>query len=187
MNRFLFLLLGLLAVLPAGAQVQGRSSGVIGSRDTVEIRVFREDDLTTQGQLSSSGTITMPLIGAVRLRGLSTDSAARVIEARLRDGYLVDPQVSVSIESRVRRVITVLGEVQNPGVFELSADRRLSLVEAIGMAGGMTRIANAKKVTLKRRGSAEPVRINVKDITSGRAKDLVLREGDIITVPEGLF
>lgn len=187
MSRILLIFIAVLAALPASAQGDARASGVIGSRDTVEIRVFREDDLATRGQLSPNGTINMPLIGAVRLRGMNTDSAARLIEARLRDGYLVNPQVSVSIESRVRRVVTVLGEVQNPGVFELSADRRLSLVEAIGMAGGMTRIANARKVTLKRRGSAEPVRVNVRDITSGKARDLTLREGDIITVPEGLF
>ena len=71
------------------------------------------------------------------------------IKAKLKDGYLVNPQVSVSIEARVRRTVTVLGQAQNPGVFELPADRKLTVVEAIGMAGGATRIANTKKITLK--------------------------------------
>jgi polysaccharide export outer membrane protein len=95
--------------------------------------------------------------------------------------------VSVTIEERVRRSVTVLGQVRDPGVFRLSADRRLTLVEAIGMAGGMTRIANARKVTLKRGDGGATQILNVKDITAGRAQDVVLRDGDVITVPEGLF
>lgn len=184
---FLAILLSGLFGMPLLAQNEGRSSGIIGSRDTVEIRVFREGELTTRSQLSGSGTVTMPLIGAIRIRGMSTDSAASLIERKLRDGYLVRPQVSVSIEARIRRTITVLGQVREPGVFELSTDRQLSLIEAIGMAGGMTRISNPKKVSLKRRGSAAPIRVNVKDITAGKASDITLREGDIITIPESLF
>ena len=181
------MLLGLLsAVLPAQSTGAGRSSGIIGKLDTVEIRVFREDELTTAGQLSPDGTISMPLIGAVKLAGLTTDQAAAAITAKLKDGYLVRPQVSVSIEARVRRTVTVLGQAQSPGVFELPADRQLTVVEAIGMAGGATRIANTKKISLKRKGG-EVRQVNLKDITSGKAADIVLRDGDVLSIPESLF
>jgi polysaccharide export outer membrane protein len=170
----------------AAADEAARASGVIGSRDTVEIRVFREDELTTRGQLSADGTVTMPLVGPVRLAGLTTDAAAALIERRLQDGYLVRPEVSVSIEGRVRRTVTVLGQAQNPGVFELAANRELTLVEAIGMAGGMTRIANPRKVTLKRRGG-NPLPVDVRRIAAGGSADIVLRDGDIINIPESLF
>jgi polysaccharide export outer membrane protein len=172
--------------LQGQSAASGRSSGVIGKLDRVEIRVFREDELTTSGQLSADGTIRMPLIGAVRLSGLSTDQAAAAITARLKDGYLVNPQVSVSIEARVRRAITVLGQAQNPGVFELSEDRRLTVVEAIGMAGGATRIANTRKITLKRSDGRIQM-INLKDITSGKVADVALRDGDVLSIPESLF
>lgn len=179
--------LGALAsLLPGQSTGAGRSSGVIGRLDTVEIRVFREDELTTAGQLSADGTISMPLIGAVKLAGLTTDQAAAAITAKLRDGYLVRPQVSVSIEARVRRTVTVLGQAQSPGVFELPADRQLTLVEAIGMAGGATRIANIKKISLKRR-DGQVQQLNLKDITSGKAADIVLRDGDVLSIPESLF
>jgi protein involved in polysaccharide export with SLBB domain len=188
--KFILLLCALLGVLAAFSNGQtpegGRASGVIGQRDTVEIRVFREDDLTTTGQLSGAGTITMPLIGSVKLAGLTTDSAAKVIEAKLKDGYLVKPQVSVTIEGRIRRTITVLGQAQNPGVFELPANRSLTVVEAIGMAGGATRIANVKKITLKRSGGKVQM-LNLKDITSGKAADIALRDGDVLSIPESLF
>lgn len=179
--------LGALAAFLRGeSAATGRSSGVIGRLDSVEIRVFREDELTTAGQLSPDGTIRMPLIGAVKLAGLTTDQAAAAITAMLKDGYLVSPQVSVSIEARVRRAVTVLGQAQNPGVFELPADRKLTVVEAIGMAGGATRIANIKKITLKRSGG-QVLTINLKDITSGKATDVVLRDGDVLSIPESLF
>jgi protein involved in polysaccharide export with SLBB domain len=180
-------LLVLTPVTDLRAQAERGASGAISARDMIEIRVFREEDLATRAQLSPAGTVTMPLIGAVRLAGLDTDAAAKLIEARLKDGYLVKPQVSVSIAERVRRSVTVLGQVRDPGVFRLTADRPLMLVEAVGMAGGMTRIANAKKVTLKRGDGSPPQVINVKDITTGKTADVVLRDGDVINVPEGWF
>lgn len=188
--KFLLLLCALIGLLTAFASGQttegGRASGVIGQRDTVEIRVFREDELTTTGQLSGNGTISMPLIGSVKLAGLTTDSAAKVIEAKLKDGYLAKPQVSVTIEGRIRRTITVLGQAQNPGVFELPANRSMTIVEAIGMAGGATRIANTKKITLKRSGGKVQT-INLKDITSGKTPDMPLKDGDVLSIPESLF
>lgn len=165
-----------------------RSSGVIGRMDNVEIRVFREDELTTRGQLSGDGTISMPLIGSVRLEGLTTDQAAAAITRKLADGYLVKPEVSVSIETRIRKTVTILGQAQRPGVFELPAHRQLTLVEAIGMAGGVTRIANGKKISLKRLAGGGRVEIvNLADITTGKGSDIPLRDGDVITIPESLF
>ncbi|MGB1129859.1 MAG: polysaccharide biosynthesis/export family protein [Haloferula sp.] len=186
MKTLLMYFLGLSLALPLMAQ-NDRASGTIGSRDSVEVLVFREDDLTTRGQLSSSGTITIPLIGAVKIAGMSTDAAASLIERKLRDGYLVRPEVTVSITARVRKTVTVLGEAQKPGLFRLDPNRRLTLVEAIGLAGGVTRIGNPKKITLKRRGLESPIRVDMRAITSGRAKDIPLQDGDIITIPESLF
>lgn len=185
--RFLAIVLAIAGgCMPCGLSAQEtRSSGVIGRMDNVEIMVFREDELTTRGQLSADGTITMPLIGAVRLEGLTTDQAASLVTRKLADGYLVRPEVSVSIAARIRKTVTVLGQAQRPGVFELPAHRRLTLVESIGMAGGVTRIANSKKITLKRGGNVRT--INLKEITSGVGNDITLQDGDVVTIPEGLF
>lgn len=185
LTRFLIALL--VTLMPWTAAAEGeRSSGVIGRMDNVEIRVFREDELTTRGQLSGGGTISMPLIGSVRIVGLTTDQAAAAITRKLADGYLVKPEVSVSIEARIRKTVTILGQAQRPGVFELPAHRQLTLVEAIGMAGGVTRIANAKKVSLKRAGGTVEI-VNLKAITTGDGVDIPLRDGDVITILESLF
>lgn len=187
LKTIIFTLLVVIGAPLGLAQERATASGTIGSRDSVEIRVFREDDLTTRGQLSNAGSVSMPLIGNVRLSGMSTDSAARLIEGKLRDGYLVRPEVTVSITSRVRKTVTVLGKVQSPGVFRLDPNRQLTLAEAVGMAGGLQRIANSRKVTLTRRNASEPMVINFKDIASGKIKDIPLADGDIINIPESLF
>ncbi len=181
--HLLFVALGVTSVF---AQPEVRSSGVIARMDNVDIRVFREDDLNTRGQLSADGTISLPLIGAVKLLGLTTDQAAALIGRKLADGYLVKPEVSVSIAARIRRTITVLGQAQRPGVFELPIHRQLSLVEAIGMAGGSTRIANVKKINLKRSGG-QVLTLNLAEITTGKGADIPLLDGDVITIPESLF
>lgn len=191
--KIFFIICAFMGVMMAFSSAQspagGRAAGIIGKLDTVEIRVFREDELTTAGQLSADGTITMPLIGAVKMAGLTTDQAAASIRAKLKDGFFVNPQVKVSIEARVQRIVTVLGQAQNPGVFQLPVNRQLTVVEAIGMAGGATRIANTKKMTLKRNagGKVQVLQLNLKDITSGKAADLPLRDGDVLTIPESLF
>ncbi len=179
----LLMLSGLFAALPSA--LAERSSGVIAGLDNVEIRVFREDDLTTRGQLSADGSITMPLIGAVRIAGLTTDQAAALITRRLADGYLVKPEVTVTIEARIKKTVTILGQAQRPGVFELPVQRRLTLVEAIGMAGGVTRIGNARKITLKRHSEVRVV--DLTEITSGKGTDIQLQDGDVISIPESLF
>lgn len=178
-------LLAAASLVPAMAQQREGGAGVIGRMDSVEIRVFREDELTTRGQLSADGTISMPLIGSVRIEGMSTDEAAAAISRRLKAGYLVRPEVSVAIEARIRRTVTILGQTQRPGVVEIPTHRRLTLVEAIGLSGGITRIANDKKVLLKRGG--EVMAINLRDITSGKGADVSLRDGDVVTIPESLF
>ena len=185
--RFLLLVFAIL-ILFSEARGQGVSgSGLIGQWDEVEVRVFQEDDLTARGQLAADGTIGMPLIGTVRLAGLTTAQASAEIARRLRDGYLVNPQVTVTIQNRVRKTITIVGQVQNPGVFELPHHRQLTLVEAIGLAGGPTRIADSKSVTVKH-ADGRVSKHNFKALATGQATaPVILREGDIITVPESLF
>ena len=73
-----------------------------------------------------------------------------------------------------------------PGVFELPAHRQLSLVEAIGMAGGVTRIGNPKKISLKHAGNQVQI-VNLSEITMGKGTDIPLRDGDVINIPESFF
>jgi polysaccharide export outer membrane protein len=169
---------------PGGNAAAG---GVISRSDLLEVTVFREADLGTTGEVTRAGTLAVPLVGPVQVAGLTTDQASRVIESKLKNGYLVRPQVTVSIIKRVVRTVTVLGQARQPGVFTLPANRQLTLVEVIGLAGGLTEIANPKKVTLKRRATGRASIIDVRAIMQGRGRDLLVADGDVINIPESWF
>jgi polysaccharide export outer membrane protein len=182
--KILLIFASLALTLVTSAQEAG---GRINAWDEVEIRVFQEDDLTTRGQVGADGSLTVPLIGAVRLAGMTAIEASNHIAAKLRDGYLVNPQVTVTVAARVRRTISIFGQVERAGVYELPHHRQLTLVEAIGLAGGLTRIADPKKITLKRSNGAT-TRHDFRALTMGKAgSDVIIREGDVITVEESLF
>ena len=161
----------------------------IGSQDLLAISVYREEDLKKEARVSADGKISFPLAGEVAVGGLTTMAA----EAKLKDalkGQLVDPQVSVEVkEYRTRRVF-VLGEVVKPGSIEIPPDRELSVVEAITLAGGLTKYAspNSTRVVRKGTGGLQKLVVPVASVTAGdKSKDLALRSGDVIYVPETMF
>lgn len=187
MKSFLLTLLALWLPLSSSLAQEKSITGRIASSDTVAVTVFREADLNSTGQLGREGTLSIPLIGEVRMVGLTTTQAEKAIEAKFRDGYLVRPQVTVRITDRVVRTVSVQGEVRQAGVFTLPHDRLLTLSEAIAMAGGASDIADIKKVSLKRSLTGKVEIVNLKDILNGRVKDITLSSGDAINVPEGWF
>lgn len=162
-------------------------SGKIAKSDTLSITVLREPELSANGQLASNGTLSVPLIGAVKLLGLTTASAETLIESKLRDGYLVRPEVKVLITARLQQTITVNGHVNSPGVFNIPNGQQLTLRQVIGMAGGVTDIANPSKLTIRRGVKGKTYTINLKKIMQNKSEDILLQKDDFIFVPEGIF
>ena len=119
----------------------------------MNVKVFQEDDLQVTERLARDGTITLPFIGQVSLAGRTLQESAEILQGRLRE-YLVHPQVTVRVVEYSKRRFTVLGQVSKPGNYEMPDDSTLTLLEAIGMAGGYTRIANPGKVILKRQDAS---------------------------------
>jgi protein involved in polysaccharide export with SLBB domain len=177
----------------SGAESAGSSVSPnyrLTASDLVQIRVFQENELDTEARVAGDGSIHMPLIGTVTVSGQTVEQAAEAITRKLRDGYLVDPQVTVNILSFSKRMFTVLGEVQNPGRFEIPDNRDITLLDAIGMAGSYTGIANKKKIILKRRsGGGEVIKeFNGKDLARGSGTGaVIIQPGDVVTVPESIF
>ena len=163
---------------------------LLAPNDVVTVTVFQEDDLTTRARVANDGTITVPLIGSVRIGGKSVDDAGQVIRARLAKGYLVNPQVSVAVTEYAKRLFTVLGQVQKGGTFEFPDQGPLDLLQAIGLAGGYTRIANPGKIIVKRRvsGKETVILLNAKAMAgNSAAKPFEVLPGDTITVSESIF
>ena len=158
--------------------------------DMIQMSVFNEPELTVSGKVRKDGTVQFPLVGSLRIAGLSQLSASRLVEQAYREDYLVNPEVSLFVSQFTPQRLTVLGQVQRPGSLELTPDKKLTILQVLGMAGGPTRIASLKRVTVKRSvgGRQQSIKVDVENmIKDGRESIFFVQEDDVITVPESLF
>ena len=141
--RFLAILAmvtGLTATFGAGsAQAQAqRGDYLLGPGDVIRIQVFQSTDLTVEARISESGVISYPLLGVVKMAGLSPQQAENLISTRLRDGKsLQNPQVTLNVLEIRSQQVSVLGNVNKPGRYPLETTG-MRLSEMLSMAGGVT-------------------------------------------------
>jgi polysaccharide export outer membrane protein len=104
---------------------------------------------------------------------------------------LINPQVALRIVEYNKRRFTILGQVNRPGTFDMPDDSPLSLLEAIGMAGGYSRLANPSKVTIRRsgtQGTEEMFKVDAKRMAKSKtAAPFLIQPGDTVVVEESLF
>jgi len=176
---------------PTTSSVSAPSGYQLSANDSIIVEVFGEDDLKTAARLNSEGMVSLPLIGSVRLGGLTlTQATARVTELYGKD-YLVHPKVNVSLLSYAKRRFTVLGQVNHPGSFEMpeTSPGGIDLLEAIAIAGGYTRIAAPERISVRRNtGKGDQVlRVDGKKLARGEGGGFKVQSGDTITVGESIF
>lgn len=182
-------LLGIACLTAPAARAQ-QANYLLAPNDLVSVTVFQEDDLATKSRVGNDGMISVPLIGAVHVGEKSVDEAAQMIRTRLAKGYLVNPQVNVGVVEFAKRLVTVLGQVTKGGTFEFPNQGPLSLLQAIGLAGGYSKTANPAKIIVKRRVNGKEVVTQVNGKELAGKKDAVPFEvlpGDTITVSESIF
>ncbi len=163
---------------------------VLSPADTLEMTIFREGDLTTRSRIGSDGTVQLPLIGDVKVAGMTVRSARELIRKRYDADYLVDPQVYLNVVDYAQRGFTILGQVTKPGSYDFPGGKSLSLLQAVGMAGGFTRTADRGKVVVKRSiegGAQETIRLNAKKLAGDGKDSFTIVPGDVISVGESWF
>jgi len=164
------------------ARSADRSALKVGVGDLLEMKVFGVPDLTDSFRIDTEGNVSLPLVGAVNIEGLTLDQAQKTIEAKLRDGGFVrDPHVTLTVKEFVTQGISVMGEVVRPGVYPLLGARRL--FDALSAAGGTTQKAG-KVVSITRRDNpGEPQLIALSTDPAIAAKSNVdVYPGDTIVV-----
>ena len=159
----------------------------LGPGDVFELRVYREKELTGTHRISPEGDIDVPLIGRVKVDGMTPGEIGGVIASRLRDGYIRDPSVSIYPKEYNSKKIIVLGEVAKPGTFPFK--NNMTVVEAITLAGGFKSSANKNYVVVTRKieGKERRIEVPVQAITEGFASNLALNAGDIVFVADRLL
>ncbi len=125
---------------------------ILGAGDVLTISVYDHPDLTTTVRISGDGMIVLPLIGQVQAGERSLNQLREMVEVRLADGYIVNPQVSIFMEEFRSRTVTILGEVEHPGVYEIKG--HTTFLELISQAGGLTKDA-ARQAFVNRRAAEE--------------------------------
>jgi polysaccharide export outer membrane protein len=150
MKRMWFAVVFLLAAFPAwGAEK-------LGIGDAVRVTVFQQPDLTTETRITEKGTVTLPLVGELKLAGLAPAAAGAEIAGALKRGnFLKNPQVSVEVVTLRSRQVSVLGLVARPGRYALD-ESSSRLADVIAAAGGIA-ATGADTVTVIRDGKEHRV------------------------------
>lgn len=181
------LLLALQAICACAANADGSVREYrLGAGDGIRITVFQNADLTLETRVSGDGTITYPLIGSVKLGGLTIARAEMAIANALRSGgFIKRPQVSILVTQIRSHQVSVLGEVGHPGRFPLETfDARVSAL--IAMAGGITPAgADVVILTGERNGKRFRKEIDIPALflEPESKDDVVVSGGDVIFVP----
>ena len=151
----------------------------ISAQDILQVAVFQIKDLDSAVQVGEDGFIALPLVGKIPVKGKTTYEAEQIIAGKLREKYLQSPQVTVSIKQYGRR-ITISGEVKTPRV--LPDDGNTTLSQAIAGSGGLSELADASRIHVARSRDqrVQDEIYDLSEIQAGKAKDPLLRGGDIV-------
>jgi polysaccharide export outer membrane protein len=165
--------------------------------DLLRVDIYQEEDLRTMSRVDAKGNINLPLVGEVRVVGLTVSAAQKAVENAYRDGrYLRNPQVTINIESYASREVSIQGQVRSPGRYPLPIETNMSVLELVTKAGGFTDTAKGTAVNITRitaDGKKQVFTVDVDSMLKGKDKasisdnSLVIQPGDIVYVPERIF
>jgi polysaccharide export outer membrane protein len=155
----------------------------IGREDVIEVAVWRDADLSRVIPVRPDGFISMPIIGDVQAAGRTPNELASELKEKLKP-YVQDPKITVIVREVHSSRVFVTGEVANPGAYPLRG--RVSVLQAVALAGGFTDFANSDGIVVIRNGetgSQIPVRYSDLIGEDGREAEVILRPGDTVVVP----
>lgn len=155
---------------------------LIGPLDTIQIDVFNVPDLSREVQVDAGGQIAMPLIGTIDARGRTARELAQTIESALRDRYVRHPDVTVNIRSSVSQVVTIDGQVTEPGLYPVT--NQMTLLRAIASAKGLSEFAKQDDVVILRNVNGRKMAglYNIDAIRRGAYADPAIYANDVVVV-----
>ena len=179
--------LGCGGIAPARAQAPATAAAEyrLGSGDVVRVNVYQNPDLTLETRVTEAGLVSYPLLGSIRIGGLTVTAAEKLIAEGLRNGNFVkQPQVTLVVLQVRGNQASVLGQVNRPGRYPIEvADMRLT--DLLAMAGG-TAGSGADVVVVTGTRNGQPIRLEVDLPTvfapGGKDKDVLILNGDAVWV-----
>lgn len=168
--------------------ISANEDTTLGEGDIFEVRVFGEEAFSGTFRVGGDGSIDFPYVGRTQVAGSEPRQVADVIRAGLIEHQiLVNPQVTVTVTEYNSKHVTVTGAVAAEGRFPMTSG--MTVVQAISLAGGFTPLANRNATVLTRviDGRQQDFVVPVETIQRGRGRDIPLRAGDVLFVPERVF
>lgn len=155
---------------------------LIGPLDTIQVDVFNVPDLSREMQVDASGRIAMPLAGTVDARGKTAAELAQAVATALRGRYVRNPEVTVNIKSSVSQVVTIDGQVVEPGLYPVT--NQMTLMRVIASAKGLSEFARQEDVVILRTVNEQKMAglYNVDAIRRGVYDDPAVYANDVIVV-----
>jgi len=178
------------------APAQAKPVYLLAPFDKISVSVYGEPDLSTQQRISDSGTAQIPLIGEVDIGGKTVSQAARSIETEfVSQEFLRKPVVTISIEEFAPKVLTVMGEVNEPGSITLAPGiNGVPIQIAVAEAGGFKNTAKTGEVSVTRaQPEGDEASVVVVDVDQMLSKanateaPFMVRPGDVVFVPRRVF
>lgn len=169
-----------LASPPAPAQ---GAAYLIGAGDLLAINVFQVQDLSSEGiRVDAQGNLQLPLLGSIRASGRTPEELSNLVAEGLNARYLRNAAVSISVSESASQKITVDGAVTKPGVYEMQG--RTTLMQAVAMAEGPSRVASLRQVVVFRdvEGERRAAVLNLAAIRAGQEPDPLMQGDDIIVI-----
>ncbi|HTZ18421.1 MAG TPA: SLBB domain-containing protein [Dissulfurispiraceae bacterium] len=180
----------LVLMLISGTSLQAKDY-VVGIGDILKVNVYDHADLTTVARIDGDGQILFPLLGQIKVAGLTVAQVSKKISDLLSDGYIVAPQVTVFVEEFRSQKATIMGQVNRPGLYELKG--YTTFLEILSKAGDLAKDAGDKAI-IKRKPETpdkaeQTITVDLRSLTKGdSSQDVQILDGDsIYVVKAGVF
>ncbi|MBL9173439.1 MAG: polysaccharide biosynthesis/export family protein [Verrucomicrobiales bacterium] len=183
------LAVAILLVIPASSSAQNAAAPgrKIQANDILVISVLGEPEMNKETKVSNDGRVDYFYVGDVQVAGQTVAEAQEKIRQLLMKDYFVNPQVGIQVKQYAQETVTVLGQVNRPGPVLLPTDRRVDIVEVIGMAGDFNRVAKKSAIELRRKGKS--VKFSYDDLRkiTDPAKKVYVEPDDVVEVDITIF
>lgn len=162
-------------------QQKGSAEYVIAAGDTLSVKVFNQDNMSTRARVRSDGKIAIPMLGDVDAVGKTPNAFSKELAGRFKE-YVVTPVVTTTVEATQTTSVSVLGEVSRPGIFQLEGTT--GVLSALAAAGGLTEYASRDGIYVVRPASSQKIRFTFSALAQGEgaAANFHLRAGDVVVV-----
>jgi len=173
-----------LAALPAAEPAAPSSEYRIGIEDTLVVSVWQHADLNVTVVVGPDGTISMPLVGEIAVKGLTKQAAQELVATKLKK-YVKEPVVTINVTEYGGRRVRVLGQVNTPGSFTFAG--QITLLEAVSRAGGATGSAQLHQSVVFR-GTETVIEVDLYELLYKKnlKLDIPLQPGDTVFIPDNI-